>query len=163
MNSYLEDGSCSSWSIFCFQTVPSKQINTSYFCCMFHRPVNCSLLLLMVFIFGFVMQCLNNYGSDISKCQFYLDMLNDCRKNSGSVMGAWSCVRVVMLKEFLKFILKLKTSNTVVFLCIIWWAVAYCYDALFKWHLTGYTGDMIHYNFSCWMFWTLPVAMLYNG
>ncbi|XP_057541552.1 uncharacterized protein LOC130820259 [Amaranthus tricolor] len=32
--------------------------------------------------------CLNNYGSDISKCQFYLDMLNDCRKNSGSVMGA---------------------------------------------------------------------------
>eukprot|EP00252_Welwitschia_mirabilis_P014461 TRINITY_DN31781_c0_g1_i1.p1 TRINITY_DN31781_c0_g1~~TRINITY_DN31781_c0_g1_i1.p1 ORF type:complete len:147 (-),score=36.67 TRINITY_DN31781_c0_g1_i1:121-561(-) len=26
--------------------------------------------------------CLNNYGSDISKCQFYLDMLNECRKGS---------------------------------------------------------------------------------
>ncbi|CAO2830651.1 unnamed protein product [Amaranthus hypochondriacus] len=32
--------------------------------------------------------CLNNYGSDISKCQFYLDMLNECKRNSGSVMGA---------------------------------------------------------------------------
>ncbi|XP_042493633.1 hemiasterlin resistant protein 1-like [Macadamia integrifolia] len=32
--------------------------------------------------------CLNNYGSDISKCQFYLDMLSECRRNSGSVMGA---------------------------------------------------------------------------
>ncbi|KAL9241400.1 hypothetical protein vseg_015516 [Gypsophila vaccaria] len=31
--------------------------------------------------------CLNNYGSDISKCQFYLDMLSECRRNSG-VMGA---------------------------------------------------------------------------
>ncbi|KAL5705316.1 hypothetical protein ACHQM5_023635 [Ranunculus cassubicifolius] len=26
--------------------------------------------------------CINNYGSDISKCQFYLDMLSQCRKNS---------------------------------------------------------------------------------
>ncbi|KAF8377402.1 hypothetical protein HHK36_030779 [Tetracentron sinense] len=32
--------------------------------------------------------CLNNYGSDISKCQFYLDMLSECRRNSGSMMGA---------------------------------------------------------------------------
>ncbi|GMH06294.1 hypothetical protein Nepgr_008134 [Nepenthes gracilis] len=32
--------------------------------------------------------CLNSYGSDISKCQFYLDMLNDCKRSSGSVMGA---------------------------------------------------------------------------
>ncbi|XP_010254584.1 PREDICTED: hemiasterlin resistant protein 1-like [Nelumbo nucifera] len=32
--------------------------------------------------------CINNYGSDISKCQFYLDMLNECRRNTGSVMGA---------------------------------------------------------------------------
>ncbi|GMH14680.1 hypothetical protein Nepgr_016521 [Nepenthes gracilis] len=32
--------------------------------------------------------CLNSYGSDISKCQFYLDMLNECRRASGSVMGA---------------------------------------------------------------------------
>ncbi|KAF8406118.1 hypothetical protein HHK36_008198 [Tetracentron sinense] len=31
---------------------------------------------------------LNNYGSDISKCQFYLDMLSECRKNSGTRMGA---------------------------------------------------------------------------
>ncbi|KAF6149147.1 hypothetical protein GIB67_026003 [Kingdonia uniflora] len=26
--------------------------------------------------------CLNNYGTDISKCQFYLDMLSGCRRNS---------------------------------------------------------------------------------
>ncbi|RRT38982.1 hypothetical protein B296_00056224, partial [Ensete ventricosum] len=26
--------------------------------------------------------CINNYGSDISKCQFYLDMLNECRRGS---------------------------------------------------------------------------------
>ncbi|KAK4743254.1 hypothetical protein SAY87_001255 [Trapa incisa] len=32
--------------------------------------------------------CLNNFGSEISRCQFYLDMLNECRKNSGSMMGA---------------------------------------------------------------------------
>ncbi|XP_077219574.1 uncharacterized protein LOC143853723 isoform X2 [Tasmannia lanceolata] len=32
--------------------------------------------------------CLNNYGSDISRCQFYLDMLAECRRNSGSMMGA---------------------------------------------------------------------------
>uniref|UniRef100_A0A7C9DLY7 CHCH domain-containing protein n=1 Tax=Opuntia streptacantha TaxID=393608 RepID=A0A7C9DLY7_OPUST len=31
--------------------------------------------------------CINSYGSDISKCQFYLDMLNECKRNSG-VMGA---------------------------------------------------------------------------
>ncbi|RZC55614.1 hypothetical protein C5167_014469 [Papaver somniferum] len=31
--------------------------------------------------------CLNNYGSDISKCQFYLDMLSECRRGSGSSMG----------------------------------------------------------------------------
>ena len=24
--------------------------------------------------------CINHYGSDISKCQFYLDMLNECRR-----------------------------------------------------------------------------------
>ncbi|THU74076.1 hypothetical protein C4D60_Mb04t29530 [Musa balbisiana] len=28
--------------------------------------------------------CINNYGSDISKCQFYLDMLNECRRGSGA-------------------------------------------------------------------------------
>ncbi|XP_074299894.1 uncharacterized protein LOC141631071 [Silene latifolia] len=33
--------------------------------------------------------CLNSYGSDISKCQFYLDMLSECKRNSG-VMGASS-------------------------------------------------------------------------
>ncbi|THU61785.1 hypothetical protein C4D60_Mb07t26940 [Musa balbisiana] len=32
--------------------------------------------------------CLNNYGSDISKCQFYLDMLNECREGSGAHLGA---------------------------------------------------------------------------
>ncbi|KAG9132559.1 hypothetical protein Leryth_008472 [Lithospermum erythrorhizon] len=29
--------------------------------------------------------CLNNYGSDITKCQFYMDMLSECRRNSGSI------------------------------------------------------------------------------
>ncbi|XP_047334897.1 coiled-coil-helix-coiled-coil-helix domain-containing protein 10, mitochondrial-like isoform X1 [Impatiens glandulifera] len=32
--------------------------------------------------------CLNSSGSDISKCQFYMDMLAECRKNSGSMIGA---------------------------------------------------------------------------
>ncbi|KAF8404734.1 hypothetical protein HHK36_009623 [Tetracentron sinense] len=32
--------------------------------------------------------CIQNYGSDISKCQFYLDMLSECRRNSGAAMGA---------------------------------------------------------------------------
>ncbi|PWZ21806.1 hypothetical protein Zm00014a_032742 [Zea mays] len=27
-----------------------------------------------------LLKCLNNYGSEISKCQFYLDMLNECRR-----------------------------------------------------------------------------------
>ncbi|XP_021727135.1 coiled-coil-helix-coiled-coil-helix domain-containing protein 10, mitochondrial-like [Chenopodium quinoa] len=27
--------------------------------------------------------CLNNFGSEISRCQFYLDKLSECRKNSG--------------------------------------------------------------------------------
>ncbi|THU53952.1 hypothetical protein C4D60_Mb10t19820 [Musa balbisiana] len=30
--------------------------------------------------------CINNFGSDISKCQFYLDMLNECRRGSGGVV-----------------------------------------------------------------------------
>ncbi|KAL7002971.1 hypothetical protein U1Q18_004131 [Sarracenia purpurea var. burkii] len=32
--------------------------------------------------------CLNGSGNDISKCQFYMDMLAQCRKDSGSVAGA---------------------------------------------------------------------------
>ncbi|XWS39794.1 hypothetical protein CRYUN_Cryun18bG0085000 [Craigia yunnanensis] len=32
--------------------------------------------------------CLNSYGNEISKCQFYMDMLFECRKNSGSMLGA---------------------------------------------------------------------------
>ncbi|KAL3843798.1 hypothetical protein ACJIZ3_001201 [Penstemon smallii] len=32
--------------------------------------------------------CLNGYGNDISKCQFYMDMLADCRRNSGSAMSS---------------------------------------------------------------------------
>ncbi|XP_058766510.1 uncharacterized protein LOC131640122 [Vicia villosa] len=31
--------------------------------------------------------CLNNFGSEISRCQFYLDMLSECRKNSGSSLS----------------------------------------------------------------------------
>ncbi|XP_062164736.1 uncharacterized protein C6C3.02c-like [Alnus glutinosa] len=32
--------------------------------------------------------CLTNYGSDISKCQFYMDMLQECRRNSGTALKA---------------------------------------------------------------------------
>ncbi|KAG5548416.1 hypothetical protein RHGRI_013942 [Rhododendron griersonianum] len=32
--------------------------------------------------------CLNSSGNDISKCQFYMDMLSECKRNSGSMMGA---------------------------------------------------------------------------
>ncbi|CAN6854741.1 unnamed protein product [Brassica oleracea var. botrytis] len=32
--------------------------------------------------------CISSYGSDISKCQFYMDMLSECKKNSGSTIGA---------------------------------------------------------------------------
>ncbi|KAF3333006.1 CHCH domain-containing protein [Carex littledalei] len=32
--------------------------------------------------------CVNNFGSEISRCQFYLDMLNECRRGSGSTLGA---------------------------------------------------------------------------
>ncbi|KAI3525533.1 hypothetical protein L1887_04389 [Cichorium endivia] len=27
--------------------------------------------------------CINSSGNDISKCQFYMDMLSECRRNSG--------------------------------------------------------------------------------
>lgn len=32
-------------------------------------------------------ECLNSHIDDISKCQIYVDMLKECRKNSGSVFG----------------------------------------------------------------------------
>ncbi|XP_068654495.1 uncharacterized protein [Aristolochia californica] len=32
--------------------------------------------------------CVNANGTDISKCQFYLEMLNECRRSSGAVLGA---------------------------------------------------------------------------
>ncbi|XP_027106167.1 uncharacterized protein [Coffea arabica] len=32
--------------------------------------------------------CLNGYGNDISKCQFYMDMLSECRRTSGSMMSS---------------------------------------------------------------------------
>ncbi|CAJ1936154.1 unnamed protein product [Sphenostylis stenocarpa] len=32
--------------------------------------------------------CINSYGNDISKCQFYMDMLAECRKNSGASLSA---------------------------------------------------------------------------
>ena len=31
-------------------------------------------------------ECINNYGTDISKCQFYLDMLNQCRGGSNAAV-----------------------------------------------------------------------------
>ncbi|KDP41502.1 hypothetical protein JCGZ_15909 [Jatropha curcas] len=33
-------------------------------------------------------ECLNNYGSDISKCQFYMDMMQECRRSSGVRLNA---------------------------------------------------------------------------
>ncbi|KAL3635343.1 hypothetical protein CASFOL_019890 [Castilleja foliolosa] len=33
-------------------------------------------------------ECLNGYGNDISKCQFYMDMLAECRRNSSSVLSS---------------------------------------------------------------------------
>ncbi|KAL2476841.1 Cox19-like CHCH family protein [Forsythia ovata] len=32
--------------------------------------------------------CLNSYGNEISKCQFYMDMLAECRRNSGSTFSS---------------------------------------------------------------------------
>ncbi|GAU30530.1 hypothetical protein TSUD_65400 [Trifolium subterraneum] len=31
--------------------------------------------------------CINHYGSEISKCQFYMDMLAECKKTSGASMS----------------------------------------------------------------------------
>ncbi|KAK8597053.1 hypothetical protein V6N13_001679 [Hibiscus sabdariffa] len=31
--------------------------------------------------------CLSNFGSDISKCQFYMNMLQECRNSSGAALG----------------------------------------------------------------------------
>jgi hypothetical protein len=33
--------------------------------------------------------CLNANGSDIAKCQFYVDMLNECRRGSSAQMILW--------------------------------------------------------------------------
>ncbi|KAH7567634.1 hypothetical protein JRO89_XS07G0108900 [Xanthoceras sorbifolium] len=38
--------------------------------------------------FKALQDCLNNYGSDISKCQFYMDMLQECRRSSGAALSA---------------------------------------------------------------------------
>ncbi|KAL6218357.1 hypothetical protein ACLB2K_011571 [Fragaria x ananassa] len=32
--------------------------------------------------------CISNFGSDISKCQFYMDMLSDCKKNNSGMLSA---------------------------------------------------------------------------
>ncbi|KAH7517638.1 hypothetical protein FEM48_Zijuj09G0085900 [Ziziphus jujuba var. spinosa] len=32
--------------------------------------------------------CLNNYGNEINKCQFYMDMLSECKKNSSGMLSA---------------------------------------------------------------------------
>ncbi|KAK1603945.1 hypothetical protein QYE76_027618 [Lolium multiflorum] len=34
--------------------------------------------------------CLNHEGSDISKCQFYMDLLNECRRKSNSAAAVAS-------------------------------------------------------------------------
>ncbi|XP_020988440.2 uncharacterized protein LOC107468421 [Arachis duranensis] len=45
--------------------------------------IRCSLFLSITFS-----KCINSYGSDISKCQFYMDRLAECRKNNGAPMSA---------------------------------------------------------------------------
>ncbi|KAJ4701485.1 Cox19-like CHCH family protein [Melia azedarach] len=35
--------------------------------------------------FKALQDCLNNYGSDISNCQFYMDMLQECRRGSAGL------------------------------------------------------------------------------
>ncbi|CAL0313992.1 unnamed protein product [Lupinus luteus] len=32
--------------------------------------------------------CITHYGSEISKCQFYMDMLAECKRNSGASLNA---------------------------------------------------------------------------
>ncbi|KAL9252886.1 hypothetical protein AKJ16_DCAP07334 [Drosera capensis] len=32
--------------------------------------------------------CVNHFGDDISRCQFYVDMLRECKRNNGSVLSA---------------------------------------------------------------------------
>ncbi|KAF7803780.1 coiled-coil-helix-coiled-coil-helix domain-containing protein 10, mitochondrial-like [Senna tora] len=32
--------------------------------------------------------CINSYGNDISRCQFYMDMLAECKRNSGGALNA---------------------------------------------------------------------------
>ncbi|KAK9942990.1 hypothetical protein M0R45_008622 [Rubus argutus] len=32
--------------------------------------------------------CVNNFASDISKCQFYMDMLSECKKNNSGMPSA---------------------------------------------------------------------------
>jgi hypothetical protein len=31
--------------------------------------------------------CINHYGNEISKCQFYMDMLAECKRNSGASLS----------------------------------------------------------------------------
>jgi hypothetical protein len=34
------------------------------------------------------LQCINQNGSDISRCQFYIDLLNQCRRESHGGIAA---------------------------------------------------------------------------
>uniref|UniRef100_A0A453H3A2 CHCH domain-containing protein n=1 Tax=Aegilops tauschii subsp. strangulata TaxID=200361 RepID=A0A453H3A2_AEGTS len=47
----------------------------------------CTFVLMWTNCCSLLLQCINHYGSDISKCQFYLDMLNECRRG-GAGAGA---------------------------------------------------------------------------
>ncbi|ONK65288.1 uncharacterized protein A4U43_C07F35590 [Asparagus officinalis] len=40
--------------------------------------------------------CMDNYSSEISKCQYYLDMLNECRRGSSSSSSSSSISNVAL-------------------------------------------------------------------
>ncbi|CAL9229733.1 unnamed protein product [Arabidopsis halleri] len=56
------------------QAAPASPVATSMSACDIHSKA--------------FQDCVNHFGSDISKCQFYMDMLSECKKNSGSVVAA---------------------------------------------------------------------------
>ena len=60
----------------------------TFFLKCFDEKAILMILKQLPFSFVFRLQCLNHYGNDIGKCQFYLDMLKECRRGSGSVLGA---------------------------------------------------------------------------
>ena len=46
--------------------------------------------------------CLNANGSDIGKCQFYVDMLNECRRGPAQMMLWWAGWQLWSFRNFMK-------------------------------------------------------------